>query len=367
MKDAAGSPILDSYEAYGCRLNATDPCELFKRYEAAGFLYPAKKRSLAPYMAMVLENWRRAARAGELIHWFASFESSDRDAWASISSWRSTHDGWNTQHLVGMGSPVASRAVMLAGQAVRIRDQRDLAHQNWFRPENRFANKIFGSLVTSIGAAHSAVIGHNYLRYPLDRARVGDSTRGRLTSVHAGRDAGFLELALRVRGSVFVTAEELDRDDILLDAVDQLYRLVGLRRYRRIVTASLPGRSVPGGAAIIWRGPLGFNFSFLENRCDLLLDPAATDEQASAIVSALIGAAASEYADFLPRAIPIVADPRASAIVQSLGGEFIRHYAQSIWLKAGYVGWYRHVEQFYEGVMQREACRAAAAVREEAS
>jgi len=170
-----------------------------------------------------------------------------------------------------------------------------------------------------------------------------------------------------VRGSVFVTAEELDQDDLLLCAVDELYRKVGLRRYRRIVTASLSGRREPSGAAIIWRGPLGFNFSFLENRCDLLLDPTATDEEAHAIVSTLIGAAALEYADFPPRAIPIVADTRSSAIVQGLGGEFIRRYAQSIWLKDGYVGWYRHVEKFYEHVMRREACKATNAAREEVS
>jgi hypothetical protein len=56
-----------------------------------------------------------------------------------------------------------------------------------------------------------------------------------------------------------------------LNAVDELYRGVGLRRTRHVWLAYRANKEEPVGAAIAYRGPLGVNFSYLENRCDLLL------------------------------------------------------------------------------------------------
>src|SRR4051794_31239851 len=130
------------FSNYGCRVNAWSVDELFERYARTRFLYPAKLAQLGPHLPEVTENWRRGLRAGELIHWVATYEEPGSDGWASISSWRSSSSGWHTQHLVSTGGPVASRAVMLAGQSVRLADGRDGSHQNWFRPGNRFAASV---------------------------------------------------------------------------------------------------------------------------------------------------------------------------------------------------------------------------------
>ena len=92
----------DAYEAYGCRVNAIEPDLLFHRYERAGFLDKAKRRRLGPFFPEIVETWRRALAAGERIHWVATYEDPARRSWASVSSWRSTHAGWNTQHLVSI-------------------------------------------------------------------------------------------------------------------------------------------------------------------------------------------------------------------------------------------------------------------------
>jgi hypothetical protein len=62
-----------------------------------------------------------------------------------------------------------------------------------------------------------------------------------------------------------------------------VYRALGLRRYRRIWLAMMDGHDAPVGAAIAYRGPLGFNLSFLENRCDVLLDPAYSGRARGAV------------------------------------------------------------------------------------
>ena len=97
---AARTPLFDSYAAYGCRVNAVEPLSLFDRYEQGNFLYAAKRQRLAPFMPQIVDGWQRALRAGELIHLIITFDEPELGAWASLSSWKSTHTGWNTQHLV---------------------------------------------------------------------------------------------------------------------------------------------------------------------------------------------------------------------------------------------------------------------------
>jgi hypothetical protein len=348
----APCPIQDSYEAYGCEVNTISPAELFERYKQADFLYPAKLARLTPFLPEILDNWRRGIDGGESISSVVTY--LDRaGAWASVSSWRSTHGGWNSQHLVSTGGPVASRAVLLAAQADRIRVDLDQSHQNWFQPSNRYANRVFGSIVAAIGPQHAAVQAFNYLAVPVP-ARWPVDEGVRLVQCAASKGSGLFDLAVRTRGRVYAVAEELDHEDLLLDAVDQLYATVGLRRYRRVWLAMINGHDGPVGAAIAQRGPLGFNLSFLESRCDLLVEPTLTTEKATVVTRALVSAAASAYEDFPPGAMPLITDDRTALIVCGLGGELVRQYAQGIWLRAGYLAWYRHVERLYERRFHQE-------------
>ena len=144
--------IFASYEAYGCRVNAISPEELFRRYEQAGFLYPAKMGKLAPFLPLVKENWRKALRGGELILYVVAHENQTEGDWASVAAWRNTNGGFQSQHLVSIGGPVSSRAVMLGTQAMRLHvGCEDENYQNWFRPENRFPARVFGTLGETIG------------------------------------------------------------------------------------------------------------------------------------------------------------------------------------------------------------------------
>ena len=352
---AAQPELLDSYEAYGCRINALDPEDLFDRYAEAGFLYPAKRERIAPFLPQIMDNWRRALRAGELIHWVATSERPETGGWASISSWRSTHRGWNTQHLVSIGDPLGTRAVLLGGQAVRIRDGFDRSHQSWFRPDNRFPKRVFGTIDAGVGAEHATVI-------PQSLFAIGVAAAARLESdVRISRQierwqADLDGLAAAARGPVYVAGEELDCDDLELDAVDQLYRYVGLRRYRRIWLAW--HRNDLLGAAVVWRGPLGFNFSFLENRCDLLLEPTVAPERAGAVVRALLRAAASTYEDFPLGQIPLAVRDGEVPYVLDAGAQFVREYTQSIWLQPGFEAMYAHMAHFYTRI-ERAGARLA--------
>jgi hypothetical protein len=347
----AASQIGDSFESYGCRVNDLSIDDLFGQYEKAGFLYPAKMKRLAPFLPLVKDNWRKARRAGELIQWVATFDNPAAGEWSSISSWLSTNTGWVTQHLVTIGSPLASRAVMLAGAAVRLTDGGGGSHQNWFRRGNRYANKIFGSSAGALGEEHGWIGDYGYyflaqgqLRTPSDDLFISDAG-------HADTEElkNFIACA---RSAVFGEAEELFDEDLNLDAVDQLYQRVGLRRYRRVKLVRDRRSSRLIGAAFAYRGPLGMNFSFLENRCDLLLDPALSQDLAVSVCNALCFGVSDTYRDFEPNVMPVLVDTRQSAPLVSMGAEHIRDYAQSIWLNTGLEKWYRHTERFYEGLVR---------------
>jgi hypothetical protein len=332
------------------QVNALSVDELFALYDRTGFLYPAKAARLTPYMSVVQENWRRLLQAGDsLLHILTAGDRQQGQA--SVVIWRTTLDSWVWQHLVCEGNPLRSRAVMLSGMDRCSRLDAAESQQNWFRPENRFPSRVFGSMEQVAGESFSSVRCHMYFAVPR-RARVQSARTVLVAPYDSSQHEVLCEVAARARGQVYVTAEELDRD-VGLQSVDCLYRRVGLRRSRQVWLAYRAGSDEALGAAIAYRGPLGLNFSFVENRCDLLLDPRLSTADAAAASSALIDASMAAYADFELDDIPVVADRSAAPALCALGGQFLRNYCQGIWLKGGYARLYRHIDRFYARLLDR--------------
>jgi hypothetical protein len=340
----------DIYDAYGVQVNALSVGEIFALYEHTGFLYPDKAARLFPHFEQVRENWRRMLRAGESLLYVLTAGDKKRGR-ASLAVWRTTHNGWMSQHLVSENNPHASRAVMLAAAAASIRKGCDLSAQNWFRPENRFPARVFGSMVQTIGESLSSVQRHAYFALPRSLS-LRTEKRIRVVPYNASHQEALLEIAAAARGSIYVAAEELEQD-VAFNAVDELYRRVGLRRTRHVWLAYRTNKEEPIGAAIAYRGPLGVNFSYLENRCDLLLHPTLPEAEVSETAAALLTASAAAYRDFELEEIPIIAEEMATHVLYKLGAEFLRHYCQGIWLKDGHPRFYRHVDGFYTKLLAR--------------
>src|SRR2546425_12172080 len=160
----------DVYDAYGVQVNALSVSEIFALYEHTGFLYPEKAARLFPHLGKVRDNWRRMLSADDSLLYVLTAGDKKRGR-ASLAVWRTTHHGWMSQHLVSENNPHASRAVMLAAAAATIRKGHDLSAQNWFRPENRFPARGFGSMVETIGGSLSAVQRHAYFALPKTLSR----------------------------------------------------------------------------------------------------------------------------------------------------------------------------------------------------
>ncbi|MEU6392348.1 hypothetical protein [Streptomyces sp. NPDC046939] len=340
----AASEAPGGFRQSGCELNALSTEELFYRYRRSRFLYPAKQRWLAPYGAEILDTWDRTRRAGSFLHRVVTFDAPD-GGWSSLTMWRSTQRGWHTQHLVSSGSPGAARVVMLATQAETTYEGRIAACQNWFQPRNPFAARAFGGMTARIGTESAAVVPGRFYMVPL-AACASLARTPEVEELDGGFSLELARLATKTRGWVYLCAEELDRDDLRLTEVDHLYRLVGLRRYRRLWAQRVSGGRMRA-AAIAQRGPIGLNFSFLENRCDLLVDPAAKPGEARRAVRALLAAAGAEYRSFPPQAVPVVCSAQVAPWLQELGATLVAPYSQAMWLAAAYDDWYRHIEETY--------------------
>src|SRR3982075_1681780 len=342
--------LSDVYDAFGVEVNALSVEEIFALYEHTGFLYPDKAARLFPHLAQVRENWRRMLKVGDSLLYVLT-AGDHKKGLASLAVWRASQNGWMSQHLVSENNPYASRAVLLAAAAARIRKDCDVSAQNWFRPENRFPARVFGSMVKTIGESLSSVQRHAYFGLP--RTLVLPSPkRIRVVPYNPSHKSALLEIASQARGRIYVIAEELEQDTEFETLAD-LYRSVGLRRSRHVWLAYRAHKEEPIGAAIAYRGPLGINFSYLENRCDLLLHPTLPESEVSPAAAAVRTRSSAAYEDFELDEIPVIAEEMATHILFKLGAEFLRHYCQGIWLRDGHPGFYRHVDGFYSKLLAR--------------
>jgi hypothetical protein len=141
--------------------------------------------------------------------------------------------------------------------------------------------------------------------------------------------------------------------DVNCEAIDELYRRVGLRRRRSVWLAYAKGSEQPIGAVIAYRGPLGINFSYLENRCDLLVSKNVAPKEVIDLVSSLLHACSGAYQGFELDEIPVIADETSAYALMKIGAEFLRSYCQGIWLKNGYDRFYRHIDAFYSRLLSR--------------
>ncbi len=165
--------------------------------------------------------------------------------------------------------------------------------------------------------------------------------------------SNIFDFSAKIRGRVYAVAEELDHPDVELLEVDDLYRRVGLSR-RRFIWMAYGSGPQPVGAAIAYRGPLGLNFSLVENRCDLLVDGSLDSEMLENVCLALLQHVKSAYTDFAPPCFPISTDEHCAKILTLHGAKPVHTYRQSIWLRDGFADWYRHVEKFKNKVSSRQ-------------
>jgi len=357
-RDAQSPCWLGSYDAYGVAANELPTETIFAEYERCGFLYPAKRARLAPVMDRVLDTWHRSTTAAARERWVhhTLSHSASPSSFATISVWRSGTRRVHSQHLVARGTARGSRLVMLAAQDVVAANEIDYA-ENWFRTENRFPARVFGGTPHALGPERAALEPRRLVVV----GAIDDPGKG-VEPVRDDAAPAARALLERLAGSVLAAAEELDTGDVELRELDEAYRSVGLSRRRDVFMACgrTPVGRRPVGLACAYRGPVGLNFSLLENKVDLWLDPDLPEAERQRVALALIAAAQGASRDQGPIDTLVACDPVTGRALEAAGaGRFVRDYVRCVWTRAGFWDWYRHVDGFYARVLERERRHAA--------
>lgn len=328
---------------------------LFKKYSEIGFLYPEKLKILLPFIEQIKQNWQKLNSSPEELLWILSINDHYNDGFASVSVIKQSNYGLLAQHLVSNGNPYLSLKVMLDAQyrAEHLHTEDEVrSSQNWFRPNNRYAYRVFSTMYKKIGNQAAFIKSYDYLHFNVESILPYQSDRYRTEEV-TGVDDDLIDFVKSEYSNVFVKAEELDQKDIILNTLNNKYKKYNLSRYRRISKVIDTETNSIIACVIANRSPLGLNFSFLENRCYYITQSSLKEPELLYVLAVMNNYAAQIYEDFALGSVPIVTDAATSSSLQKLGANFIRIYVQSIWLREGFSQWYEHIESFLAKIESR--------------
>ncbi len=329
--------------------------QLFSHYHEAGFLYPEKLKKMTPYLDLIADNWTRGWAAGREILLTQVYREHHLNKMGTVTVFRSTHKSWQSQHLTSSNYAVGVLHLLMTAQDEGI-DAHYGSGQNWYSPTNGFAMKIYGRMDRVLGMENADSRLLNYLQVPRTALT---SAAGKFTIIKATDNdlSKVKNMAELCRGTTFCKGEELDIPDLELNRLDRIYRPYGLSRKRHIWLALEGGRT--RGMVVAYRGPFGFNFSFLENRCDLMTDPFLSDEQRAEVCRQLLGHAAQVYFskdDILSYPLPhlvVMADDPCWEALAPMGAVRARQYNHGLWLNQGFLKWKRYMHRVFAPVIRR--------------
>jgi len=340
---------IGSLEDYGCEINKISVDELFQQYEGLGFIYPEKKKRLEKIMPVIKNNWKKVLKIPNPPIKIVTCQDS-KGAFGTMVILKSTNHGALNHHGIGNKLHISALA-FLTSQKVLLADEEMKTAQLWFRPSNRIMNHICGSGNNNIPDDFSFNRTFNYLELDPKMFLLSDSKVEKYRFKY--KDI-FEKFILKHRGKAFLKGEELDSEDVELNQLNQVYKQVGLERYRRIWLAFDHSKSALLGVAIAYKSPVGMNFSFLDNRCELIISPSIDSKLSLKITTQLLGVISSQYIDFLPGFIPLITENSIAKNVIKLGGKFVRKYTQHLWTQEGFNDCYFGAISAVKNILLRE-------------
>jgi hypothetical protein len=331
---------------------AQDAGQLFELYNSHHFIYPAKMEKLSPVFDIVKQNWQKAVKMGFPLFCVTMVNKNCKNITATATRWQYLNRGMIGQHLAS-NNPVGSRVVFLSVLNKMIEEQHKghlESFQIYYRPQNKYSDRMFGKVSAKAGNELSETIPYNYFEVPL----LHNGCAGYINVTEIDRSDGeFIDFLMEERSALFIKTQELDSDDINLDRLDNKFRHHGLRRRRKIFVARNSHNNKICGAIIVNQSSLGLNFSFFENSSELILDSRLCREILLDAAHSLISRASHLHLMSPLKFLPVLSDPVHTSIIEKLHGKLTRNYNLFIILRGGYEIWYRHIDELTSSIYQR--------------
>ena len=325
--------------------------DLFDLYKKTNFTYKEKQKRIEKHIQLITNNWEAALSLGNELLWITISKSSKTNAMATISSWLSNNKTWMAQHMASSGDAPGLVSVLLNTLAKTITKRKRIkACLNWYCKDNETASRFYDEIEEAIGKEHSSNKPYEYLNIynTLESSKSKDIC---IKRCKPDMRKDLCDIALKTNGRIYLIAEDFDNSDLELNSLNKKYLKAGLARKRYIWLAYYSNK--PVGAAICYRGPLGLNFSFFENRCDLLINT-NNDNLKEDICLALLSQAKNVYFDptfdtqikhihYPLEYFPVACLSNVYEQLKNIGVEHFRDYNQCYWLREGFENYYRYL------------------------
>ena len=302
------------------------------------FIYKDKETLIVPYIGVIQHTWDILLRSPTGIVNHTILYSGNKIT-AICSSWRSSTNCWCVQN--GVAHNIRDYVRAIVSQSSKLLEEPSVSYiQTWFRPGNTVVCKMCGlnTPLYNIDGVYSDV--NSCLLWD-PRTRLGEI--GDLTTLakEAVDKTAFKSFIIDNRSTLFYDVEDF-ADDPSFDNLNKLFHKAGLMHRRSIDVISSPS----GIQAVIisYYSSPGINFSFLENRTEVIVGKNVT---ITTSLVAMIGEIVrkSNKERIVPS--PIITEKRTGNALIIDGAILQREYERHIWTRDTYKKLYEYITNKY--------------------
>jgi hypothetical protein len=331
-----------------------DLAAIWKHYNLARFLYPAKLKRLRPEIDRISKGWSTLLSVpADIFHMHLACR--DKTILSSVCAFRDTEETYVIQHAVSQGQPQRMIECLLSITSKVSKDPDSHFVSMYFRPENRWPVR----LVQAVRDAHPPELASLTTREYLTCGTRGVAATLPVASpveeleVEANSEAS--SLVVTAFGPLRARAAGVGAGTQNFKSLTERYSKLGLHRERKALGAIRDGALA--GIALCYASGFPMNFSFLCGRVEILVHPEAPDR--ASVVRDLARAAIREAALRKEPVCALLID-RSDARSAVAGGFNItgKQYSNFLWARESAEGWpstATALERWYMRISQRYA------------
>lgn len=267
----------DSRASLGARI---DPDELWKFFFASGFIYPEKYRSMEAHREKFKETYRKLHDREPGIARVFTYQEHGRIL-GHIAMLRFFDRSWLIHHHAALRGAEKSAGLKVLGQISRyVNELHHLPSARldyvfcYFRPENRFPNRVFGGVAQHIDDPEGcALYPFAYLPPHRTKANTGGLSEAWRLEESGIKDIEELKLTLADNaGPMIISAFDLEPDRLGSPEVSREYANIGFRRESRLYSLRRSGSLK--AILLVNTADIGLNLSELTNSIKVfVIDP----------------------------------------------------------------------------------------------
>jgi hypothetical protein len=319
---------------------------LWNLYSKCGFLYPEKENILKAHISDIELVWNIILKNDNEL--FKVFLYGSENTIGTGCLWKNTTNGWFVQH--GIANNIKGLLIIYAHEVKFLIEQENAkSAQIWVQPRNKLVNKICQYATKSIDNKYYFMDTLAYLTWKPTRTNTRNLLQcERYKQEHKNT---FQQFIIRTKGVVFLMGEELDDFDMELCQLNDDYQKFGFYRKRYIWLIFDDNNLI--AVLLIYLGAIGLNFSFLENRCEIIVSCEANSFQREQIVVISLNIIQQECNSNLLE-IPIITDTETAKNLTKHCVKFRRQYMRYVWLKECFREWQSNYISKFSNIFDRK-------------